>query len=135
MTDYLNLSKYLLLFQFVILGVKVDSNLLSFLEIQDNNLVGLNLKNTIIINSLINKNNFNLLSELELLDNLRNKLTSMTDKETHDLTINELYLINTVLEHVFEKKKFYQLEDNEILSSSSKSNALFKESRKILEGI
>jgi hypothetical protein len=135
LTHFLNVSKYLLLFHFIVLEVKVDSNLLSFLEIQDPNLVGLSLKNTIIINSLINQSNLSLLTEWGQLENLRNKLTSFTERQNQNLTTIDLDSINSVLEKVYQKNMFYQLDNNDILSASSKSHGLFKETRKLLEGI
>jgi len=135
LNDFYTLTKYLLLLNFVIIGVKIDATILKFLEIDNENLVDLNIKNTIIISSFIHKNNFSFLTDLGLVESLRERINLLAETETKILSANDLELINTVLERVYEKNKFYMLDNYDILSASSKCDGLIKETKKLLEGI
>ena len=134
--EFLSVTKYLILFNFLILGVKIDANILSFLEIHDYNLIGLNLQNTVIIHSLINNNNFSFLVDLSLIDKFTKKINSFTERQSETLNSEDMInQVNSILERVYESKSFYMLENHDILLASSKSSGIFKETRKLLEGI
>jgi hypothetical protein len=134
LNEFYNVSKYLLLFNFITLGVKIDNNMLKLLEIDNENLINLNLKNTIIISSLINQNNFNILTELGLVEVFRSKITSYAEREVKSLTSSELDLINSVIEKVYDTRKFYASENEDFLCDTNNSGRIFKEARKMLEG-
>jgi len=133
LNEFFNVSKYLLLFNFIILGVKIDYNMLQFLEIENENLINLNLKNTIIISSLMNQNNFNILTELGLVEIFRKKVTSHAEREAKTITSSELDLIKSVIEKVYDSRKFYASENQDFLSDTSSSSRIFKEARKALD--
>jgi len=129
-------TKYLILFNFLIIGVKIDASILSFLEIDDNNILGLNIQNSVIIHSLINNNNLSFLVDLSLIEKFTKKINSFTERQNQTLnsddTINK---VNSILERVYESKSFYMLENHDVLLASSKTSGIFKETRKLLEGI
>lgn len=130
------MTKYLILFNFLIIGVKIDASILSFLEIDDNNIIGLNIQNSVIIHSLINNNNLSFLVDLSLIEKFTKKINSFTERQNQTLnsddTINK---VNSILERVYESKSFYMLENHDVLLASSKTSGIFKETRKLLEGI
>jgi hypothetical protein len=109
--------------------------MLKFLDINDENLIDLNLKNTIIINSVINQNNFPLLTDLGLIEKLREKINHYAGRDQKDLSQKDLDVIIKLQDKIYDKKKFYMLENDDLLSASSNCSAIFKETRKILEGI
>jgi hypothetical protein len=93
------------------------------------------LDNSVIIHSLINQNNFSLLIDLGIIEKFTNKLSSFIEKQSGTLTSDELNVINSVLENVYESKNYFMLDNHDILSASSKSSGMFKEARKLLEGL
>lgn len=130
-----NTAKYLLLLYFIILRIKIDSNILAFLKITDENLVSINLQNLIIIDSFVKSSHFNYLDQLRLTANLKSSLNRILEQGTIPFT-GEVRT-NEIMEMIFETNSFLKTtnENTEYLKVTGNFNSMFNSLKKNLDSI
>lgn len=134
-----NCAKYLLLLYLVAYGIKIDSNILSFLKISNIDLINLNLQNSILIESLLNSSSFTYLLRSGLLSHIRNEMNKIFQKNSSK-TFLPSEQIEEIYEIIYEKKSFLKFNKSsevakDSLNVASDFNSMFKNLRKMIDNI
>ena len=125
-----------MLIYFIILGVKINSNILLFLEINDENFISINLQNLILIDSIVKSQNFLIFSNLNLVDNLRNQLNELSEaskKENNSQIMKEDK--EKITETIFENISFLKKGkgDYDFILAQTKFNEMLKGLKKLMD--
>ena len=112
--------KYLVLLYSISFGVIVDSNLLEFLLIKDNNLKSITIRDNIILDAILQSKNFSYINEMDILRKIKKILESL---------VNTQYNSNEILPFIYEKEsigfKDITFKDD-ILELTAKFNQIFQ---------
>ena len=120
------------------MGVKINSNILLFLEIDDDNFISINLQNLILIDSIVKSQNFLIFSNLNLVDNLRNQLNELSEVSKKG---NNSQLMKEdkekITESIFENISFLKKGkgDCDFILAHTKFNEMFKGLKKSIDTI
>ncbi len=117
--------KYLVLLYSISFGLIIDSNLLEFLNIKDNNLKSITIKDNIILDAVLQSKNFSYINELDILTDMKKKLESLVN-----VHYNSYYILSLIYE-----KEYFEIKDISISDDILELNANFNKAFKIPENL
>lgn len=99
----------LLLILLVSLGIKIDSNILSFLKFNNDDLLNVNLSNLITLEHLFHSAEYFYFTNLKFLNEIRSRIENISKRE---MSSNFQERRTFVIEMIYGKEKFYDQIDS-----------------------
>lgn len=136
MRNYENSTKHLLLIYFVAFKIKIDSNLLSYLLITNDNLLTISINDVIILESLIKSNDFSSFTSLNIDDDFKAKLSTLAGDLKNEALNSNVY--DEIFGIIYEKSLFPSTKlarGSNILESCKNFSNMFKQTRIDIDNI
>lgn len=132
-------AKYTLMLYFILAGIKIDKDILSFLNIKDGkftDITGLDLNNVTLVKPLTKSFNLSLLTTYDINKQLLEKFYSLAEEITKYFNNNPLIkeselVLNLIFENNIKNEKTSTPDD--LLSSVQRMNMLFRDIKKSLK--